>query len=293
MKINRKFFLIGAIIIIAILLTCTGLILKRSSDNPLLSDIPAIAAPFAVMQDPTLMKAPDKPPVPYVHHTAGVPSGITKPVIDRSEPDNDQETDALPVPEKKEFHPVDESYFADALFIGDSRTVGLGLYAPIGDATYFGSTGMTSFDVFDVTAGDTGVYDYLENLLTYNTYGKIYFMVGINELGSDKDSQREAYWEAVERMHELQPDAVIFLMANLGVTYERSVSDAYINRDSMDEFNRWIATNADGETYFYLDANFLFCDEDGYLRSDLSWDGAHVYADVYTEWSEYIMQNGI
>ena len=285
MKFNPKYFLISIIVILAIILSCTGLVLKRISDNPRFDSIPAVSAPFAVLQDPTLLKSEEKRHLPYSEYTPDIDSGLTKPQISTNIPDDE--------PEKKEFHAVDESYFDDALFIGDSRTVGLYLYAPIGNATYFGVTGMSSYSVFDVTADDTGIYSYLETLLENNSYGKIYFMVGINELGSNKESQREAYLSAVERIHELQPNATIFLMANLGVTYERSVSDSSINRDNMSEFNQWISTNADGITYFYLDANPLFCDDDGYLRSDLSWDGAHVYASVYTEWSQYLMQNGI
>lgn len=286
MKFNPKYFLVSIVVILAIILSCTGLVLKRISDNPQLDGIPAIAAPFAVMQDTTLLKSEYKQNLPYSEYTPDIDSGIKKPQISTNSPDTSE-------PVKKEFHAVDESYFDDALFIGDSRTVGLYLYSPIGNATYFGVTGMSSYSVFDQTADDTDLYCYLETLLSENTYGKIYFMLGINGLGSDKESQRTAYWNAVEKIHELQPDATIFLMANLGVTYERSVSDSYINRDAMSEFNQWIATKADGVTYFYLDANPLFCDDDGYLRSDLSWDGAHVYASVYTEWSNYIMQNGI
>lgn len=292
MKYNRKFVLIGAIIIAAILLTCTGLILKRTSGNPQLKSIPAVAVPFAVMQDTTLLTTPENPHLPFVNHTANVESNFKKPVIERNEPESS--TTQTPAPGmSKTFATVTEEYFADALFIGDSRTVGLGLYAPIGDATYFGSTGMTSFGVFSSSAGDTGIYSYLEPVLTENKFGKIYLMVGINELGSSKDSQREAYLKALNKIRELQPDAIIFLMANLSVTYNRSSTDAYINRDSVTEFNQWIQTNANGEDIFYLDVNPLFCDENGYLRSDLSWDGAHVYASVYTEWSNYLMEHGI
>ncbi|MBQ8831501.1 MAG: hypothetical protein IJ017_07870 [Oscillospiraceae bacterium] len=286
MKYNRKIILIGAILIVAILLTCTGLILKRTSENPQLKGIPAIAVPFAVVQDTTLLTAPD-PQYPFVNHTAGVESNFKKPVIEYEEPRVEAEQIV------KEFSVVTEDYFADALFIGDSRTVGLGLYAPIGDATYFGSVGMTSFSVFKTTAKDTGLNSYLETVLTQNTYGKIYFMVGINELGCNRESQEEAYLEALNRIRELQPDAIIFLMANLNVTYNRSVSDKYINRESVNSFNQWIQTNANDYNIFYLDANPLFCDEEGYLKSSLSWDGAHVYASVYSEWKTYLLEHGI
>ena len=289
MKFNRKYILISAILIIAIVLTCTGLIIKRTSDNPQLMSTPAIAVPFAVVYNPDLLVShKEDPHLPSVDHTAGVESPITRPEIIYG-----IGAENVPEDKKKSFVPVTEDYFADALFIGDSRTVGLGLYAPIGDATYFGSTGMTSYSVFDVTASDTNVNTYLETLLTENTYGKIYFMIGINELGSDKESQREAYLNVIKRIRAYQPNATIFLMANLSVTRNRSNSDAYINRDSVTEFNQWIQTNANGVDIIYLDANFLFCDEEGYLKSELSWDGAHVYASVYTEWSQYLLDHGI
>ena len=284
MKYNRKIILICAIVIIAILLTCTGLILKRTSQNPQLNSIPAIAVPFAVIQDTTLLTAPD-PVYPFVNHTAGVESRFKKPELKDSTPEVELS--------KRDFAPVTEEYFADALFIGDSRTVGLSLYSPIGDATYFGCTGMSSYSVFTDYAGDTGINTQLETVLTENTFGKIYFMVGINELGSDRATQEAAYLKALNRIMELQPNAIIFVMANLSVTYDRSASDRYINRDSVLSFNEWIKSQANGYSIFYLDSNHLFCDEQGYLRSDLSWDGAHVYASVYEDWKVYLMDHGI
>ena len=289
MKSNRKFLLIGAIVIIAILLTCTGFIIKRTSGNPQLADIPSIAVPFAVIQDTTLLLTPE-PHYPSVDHTADVDSHFKKPTLDVNASEHSK---PQMEPIVYNFTTVDEEYFADALFIGDSRTVGLYLYSPIGDATYFGCTGMSSFSTFTDTANDTGIGTTLESVLTNNTFGKIYYMVGINELGSDRSNQEAAYLKAVNRIRELQPDATIFLMANLSVTYGRSSTDRYINRDSVTSFNQWIQTNANGYSIFYLDANPLFCDEDGYLKADLSWDGAHVYASVYSDWSEYIMEHGI
>ena len=44
---------------------------------------------------------------------------------------------------------VESDYFSDALFLGDSRTVGLGQYGSLGDvATFYASTGMTIYKIF-------------------------------------------------------------------------------------------------------------------------------------------------
>ena len=41
---------------------------------------------------------------------------------------------------------VDASYFDDALFIGDSRTVGLKEYGTLNNATFFANTGLSIYD---------------------------------------------------------------------------------------------------------------------------------------------------
>lgn len=97
---------------------------------------------------------------------------------------------------KNDFTQVDLSYFDDALFIGDSRTVGLRDYSVgnLKNATFFCREGMSApravRDEFDCTSGvdasgkktTYGKYT-LAELLTEKKFGKIYVMVGINELG--------------------------------------------------------------------------------------------------------------
>ena len=80
-----------------------------------------------------------------------------------------------------EFQQVDESYFDDALFIGDSRTVGLRDYTDLSEhADFFCETSLTIYKVLEEDFKNMGtVKEALEN----KDYGKIYIMVGINELG--------------------------------------------------------------------------------------------------------------
>ena len=48
---------------------------------------------------------------------------------------------------------------------------------------------------------------------------------------------------------------------------------------------------ADGERVFYLDANPIFCDANGYLRKELSGDGVHLYAKHYADWTSWLLEN--
>ena len=54
-------------------------------------------------------------------------------------------------PKPKEFVEVGDDYFADALFIGDSRTVGLRDYGHMDNASFFASVGLTVYDMWDKT----------------------------------------------------------------------------------------------------------------------------------------------
>ena len=78
-----------------------------------------------------------------------------------------------------------ENPFEGALFIGDSRTVGIGKYAGIQDADFFASTGMSVYSLFTKKvdmADRKGVL--LEDLLAEKNYDRIYLMLGINELAT-------------------------------------------------------------------------------------------------------------
>ena len=72
----------------------------------------------------------------------------------------------------------------DALFIGDSRTVGLMEYAGIDGADYFCTVGMSVYNIHKkpVSVPNVGKVT-LTELLNSKKYGKIYIMLGINEVG--------------------------------------------------------------------------------------------------------------
>ena len=53
-------------------------------------------------------------------------------------------------PKKVVYHTVDDSYFDDAVFIGDSRTVGMYEYGGLEKtSTFYASTGLTIYKMFD------------------------------------------------------------------------------------------------------------------------------------------------
>ena len=180
-----------------------------------------------------------------------------------------------------------EGYFSDALFIGDSRTVGLQEYGSIPEACYFATSGMSVYDIFyEKVAGST-----FEDLMASRQFGKIYVMLGINELGYDRDQTVAEYEKLIGWIREKQPEAMVYVEANLHVSASRSNTDRIYNNKNLDAFNARISALADGQRIFYLDVNPLFDDGQGNLSGSYTADDTHVLGKYYRVWTEWIAEN--
>ncbi|MDD6479539.1 MAG: lipase [Oscillospiraceae bacterium] len=182
-------------------------------------------------------------------------------------------------------------FMDDALFIGDSRTVGLMEYAGIDTADYFCTVGMSVYNIHKkpVSVPNVGKVT-LTELLNGKKYGKIYIMLGVNEVGYKFSTTTEKYSELIGFIKDKQPNAVVFIKAKLHVSKSRSDSDKVVNNIAINGLNAELAKLADGKSKFYLDANILFDDEAGGLAADKSEDSTHLYAKYYKEWGEWIIE---
>lgn len=190
------------------------------------------------------------------------------------------------------FDTVDESYFDDALFIGDSRTVGLRDYTDLSEhADFYCETSLTIYKVLEENFKGLGtVREALEN----NDYGKIYLMVGINELGrGTTEDFIEQYTLVVDTLHQLEPDARIFIQGIMGVSAKKNSEDAIFNNSNINARNHAIATLADNKQFFYIDVNEVVCDEEGNLKAEYTFDQIHLLG-VYNElWKQFLMNHGV
>ncbi len=177
----------------------------------------------------------------------------------------------------------------DTLFIGDSRTVGIREYSGLKSADFFCSVGMNVFDVTGDTLSVDGVGSVtLSQLLTKKQYSKIYVMLGINEVGYPHSSVVSKYGKVLDLIKEKQPNASIFIEANLHVSKSRSDGDKVVNNAAINDLNTKLSALADGSKVFYIDANSIFDDENGALSSEKTSDGTHLYAKYYPTWVEWI-----
>lgn len=183
----------------------------------------------------------------------------------------------------------DSTYFDDALFIGDSRTVGLREYGTLSNADFFATPGLSVYTVpkTKIAIGDSAEVS-LEELLEQKDYGKIYLMLGMNELGYNFEQTVEQYRIFVEDLQSKEPDAILYLCANMHVTITRSENDEIHNNASINNMNAEIEKLAEEKNLPYLDVNILFDDENGNLNVEYTSDDSHVLGRYYESWCDWL-----
>jgi len=207
-------------------------------------------------------------------------------------------TENQPGNAQPQYMTVEDDYFSDAVFIGDSRTVGMFEYGGLEEiSTFYASKGLTVYKMFDaeiVTVPGQNKKITVEEALQQNTFAKIYLMIGINEMGTGTvETFMEKYREAVAHLQELQPDAIIYLQGIIKVTAERSAQGDYINNEGIVARNDAIAQLADNEKIFYLDVNPLICDETEGMTASYTFDGVHLKAQYIEIWKDYLKTHAI
>ena len=217
-----------------------------------------------------------------------------------SDPDNgsapqESTVPATPTPTPPpEFVAAPEGYFKDALLIGDSRTVGIQMVGGIDDATFFCTVGLSVIGSCCTNADVSGYGSItLPTLLQSAQFGKVYIMLGINDIGGDLPTVANSYSELIDTVRQYQPDAIIYIMSNLHVSATQDSRGTAVNNANLNNLNDYTKTLADGETIFYLECNELFDDANGTLSADITSDGIHPDGSAYRKWGEWIMQNAI
>lgn len=268
-------------------------------------DPTGVYAPYREMQEPSA------PPVAAM--AAALSDGVypwSAPADDASAPDGTENGEDLPPTDESggedaepilppepvsPFTTVDASYFDDALFIGDSHTDGFKDYAGLSNASYLCHNGLTVWSAEDKAVFETasGGKQTLTQALSGKQYGKIYMMLGINELGTGTaESWAAQYAVLLGEVRALQPDAIVFLQAIFHTTQEKSDATFFKN-ETIDARNAELQKLADDESVFYIDCNPVFDDETGVLRADYSGDGVHVKAAYYVLWRDYLFDFGV
>lgn len=194
---------------------------------------------------------------------------------------------SVPVPQGEA---VDNDWFSDAAFLGDSLTDGLLLYSDIRGAANLSYKGLTvqSVRTDKVIRLDGQKYTPLE-ALGQKTYGKVYILLGINELGWYNDQRfYDCYAQLIDLVRAAQPGARIYLQTLLPVTAEKSESHEWLKNEKIAVYNDLIAQLAAEKEVYLVDAHAALADENGVLPAEESTDGVHLTKSGYQRWADYL-----
>lgn len=195
------------------------------------------------------------------------------------------------------YQTVDKSYFDDAVFIGDSRTVGMQYYSGLDQAAFFAKTGMNVYEILEdqfLNDPETGEEVSVAHMMKKYQYGKIYLMIGINELGTGNTATfQNAYERVLKKFRKWQPQAVIYIQGIIPVSKVKASEDEIFNNININDKNVAIAQLADGKNIFYLDVSEKLTDKKGYLKADYTFDEVHMYAQYYAKWTDYLLEHAV
>lgn len=190
----------------------------------------------------------------------------------------------------KECEPVGDGYFNDAVFLGDSLTVGFQSYSGLTGATFLCRTSMSVGGVFNTESDGSSLVDKVKAA----NPGKIYIMLGVNEYisMSNKENVMSKFVNLVDRLKEDNPDAIIYLQSIFPVSQPKENSGR-VKNDVVYSYNDDLLKIAEDKQIYYVDVYNSVIDENGYLRKELTFDGIHLGSDGCKLWADYLRTHAV
>ncbi len=261
---------------------------------------PAPAVPGSAPPEPSRRQKPDKadvprrqpPPPPAVipdpiladntawNYTADLPGAALPPL---QAPDYRM----LALPENGR---VDDSYFDDVTFVGDSITQALELYNSIPGAGYCAYKGIGPRQIYDgsVQTRRTGEREVPMEMLLASAPGKVYVLMGTNTMVNfDNDSLLAYYAEMLDQIRAALPAAKIYVQAITPVVPGRHAS---LDKARIDTLNNLLAALALEKQLYFVNLQEALADDEGNLRDEYAGgDGYHLTPGACDAWREYLL----
>jgi len=265
------------LLLAALLLTGCGQPAPAPAPTPAPTPAPAPA--------PTATPAPTPTPTPVPTATPAPASPSDLPAAPASGSDINISTDPTATPA-----PVDDSFFADTAFLGNSLMEGLHLFGGLKYGDFYSGTSASVVSVSTVTdfKNRSGEPSTMLNALLEAQYRKIFILFGVNELGFYVDGFIDIYAELLSEIAAGEPDAKIYLFSLTPITMGRSTSSDMFTRERVEQFNAAIKALAERSGCTYIDLYTAMADENGWLAERDSSDGIHFTAAKYVEWADFL-----
>ncbi len=189
-----------------------------------------------------------------------------------------------------ELDKVDDSYFEDAVFVGDSLTLGFGYYSGL-DSVFLCESGLSTENIQkEKLIEEKTVIDILSEEKHVN---KIYIMLGMNEAEkNDAKGFAKRYSEFIDSVRETLPNAIIYVESITPVSkkYEKSHK---LNNKIIKSYNEQLVKMAKEKNCYYVDLYSYVADADGFLPDGAGNDGVHLSSGNYLEVAGYLKKHAV
>lgn len=232
----------------------------------LTGNLPAEEATAEASPEPTIESRPEPTPEPTPVPT---PEPTPEPPAE-STPEPSAEPTPEPTPDMS---PLTTDYFDDAVFIGDSVTGTLQYYAfktgELGDALILAKTSYSVRAAVDnvVMLSYRGRDARIERILSHWGAGKVFLMLGMNDLtviGVDKTME---YWEELlAAIREECPEVRVFIQSCTPVYDNGKLGE--LTNELVDEYNVRLKEFAADNDCTYVEIGAHFKNEEGSLAKE-------------------------
>lgn len=185
---------------------------------------------------------------------------------------------------------VDDSYFDDAVFVGDSLTMGISYFAGF-NSEFLSIAGLSTKSLAsEPLANGKTVYQTIAEMERLN---KLYIMLGTNEMAYEKPWEFvDRYGKFIDYVRHYFPNVLIYIQSIMPVSQKRSENSGIKNYMVIDH-NKYLVNLAVEKQCYYVDVNSHFAGEDGFLPEEAGGDGIHLSPANYRKMAEYLKTHAV
>ena len=185
---------------------------------------------------------------------------------------------------------VDEGWFADAVFVGNSRTEGLRMYSNLAGAQFFSSVGLTVTSAFtEPCVNLDGQLLTVAEALERADYGKVYIMLGLNELGWVYESVfAEDYGKIIDVIRSSHPEAEIYVQSIMPVSRLKDGDGGVYTNANVVRLQKALCEMCLEKGVHYVNVAEAVQDAEGFLPDASTPDGVHLTPECCGLWADYL-----
>lgn len=197
---------------------------------------------------------------------------------------------------------VEDSWFDDAVFVGDSISVRLQLYSTaknlLGDASFLCATSMSPENVLAPVTDESihpsynGIKVSVPDGIKLSKAKKVYIMLGVNSLRAGVDITVRQLKGFIEEVKKILPEAHIFVQSVTPMTKESNINADNLNNTVINEYNGKVRKICDENGWYFINIADAVSDEKGFLRDEYCSDnpdmGIHFNSKAAQVWVDYL-----